>query len=159
MNSDARSAIALIPLVVADVFELAGEFRESGETIARSVGQTQARWQVLSAASAEPKSVPQIARRLGVTRQGVQRLANALVADGSATFVSNPDHRSSPHLVLTESGRADLARLTKAAGAYHAAIARRIAGEDLDRLRAGLKRLIQAIEDASPPQTSKAKKG
>jgi len=146
---------ALLPLIVADVFELAGEFRESGERIAKTVGLTQARWQVLSAASAERKTVPQIARRLGVTRQGVQRLANVLVAEGAATFEPNPDHRSSPHLVLTESGRSDLARLTKAAEAHHATIGRRVTAEDLDALHAGLKRLIQAIGHASSSQSFK----
>src|SRR5579872_6256667 len=145
----ANKAAALIPLIAADLFELAGAFRETGEAIARTTGQTQARWQVLSAASAERKTVPQIARRLGVARQGVQRLANLLVADGSAVFEPNPDHRASPHLVLTESGRADLARLTKAAAAYHAAIARRMTGDDLAALRAGLKRLIEAAEQAA----------
>jgi DNA-binding MarR family transcriptional regulator len=153
------SAAALVPLIVADVYELAGAFRESGEAIARTTGQTQARWQVLSAASAEPKTVPQIARRLGVTRQGVQRLAAALVKDGSATFERNPDHRASPHLALTASGRADLARLSKAAKAYHAAVASGVTAEDLRALRAGLKRLIQATEEASSQQTSIAKKG
>ena len=147
--SSANKAAALIPLIAADLFELAGAFRETGEAIARTTGQTQARWQVLSAASAERKTVPQIARRLGVARQGVQRLANLLVADGSAVFEPNPDHRASPHLVLTESGRADLARLTKAAAAYHAAIARRMTGDDLAALRAGLKRLIEAAEQAA----------
>src|SRR5579883_200244 len=148
MSADADSA-ALVPLIIADLFELAGAFRETGERIARTVGQTQARWQVLSAASAERKTVPQIARCLGVTRQGVQRLADALVADGSATFEPNPDHRASPHLVLTESGRADLRRLTKAAAAYHAAIARRMSGGELAALRPGLKRLIAASEHAA----------
>lgn len=152
-------AAALVPLIVADVYQLAGEFREHGETIAQTVGQTQARWQVLSAASAEPKTVPQIARRLGVTRQGVQRLADVLVEDGSATFAPNPDHRSSPHLVISESGRADLARLTKAAVARHAAIARHMNAEDLAVLHNGLRRLIEAIEASSSSPVPKARKG
>lgn len=151
--SAAAKAAALVPLIVADLFELAGAFRETGERIAQGVGQTQARWQVLSAASAERKTVPQIARRLGVTRQGVQRLANALVADGSAIFEPNRDHRASPHLVLTESGRADLRGLTKAAAAHHAAIARRMKSDDLAVLRAGLKRLIEASEQAAGGQS------
>ena len=150
---------ALVPLIVADIFELAGEFRESGERIAETVGLTQARWQVLSAVSAERKTVPQVARRLGVTRQGVQRLANLLVAEGAATFEANPDHRSSPHLVLTERGRFDLARLSKAAEAYHAAVARRMTVEDLESLRAGLKRLIEAVEQAPLSPNVQAKKG
>jgi DNA-binding MarR family transcriptional regulator len=69
----------LVPLIIADVYELAGRLREYGEAIARTVGQTQARWQVMSvASSAEPHSVPRIARVLGVSRQNVQRIADLL---------------------------------------------------------------------------------
>ena len=141
MNTDART---LLPLIVADIFELAGRFRDDGEAIARTVGQTQARWQVMSAASADPRSVPQIARRLGVSRQNVQRIADLLVADGAATFDSNPDHKSSPFLVLTRRGRAALAEITKAAAASHARIARRLGGADLAPVHRSLRRLIDA---------------
>src|ERR1043165_1952313 len=89
-----------LPLIVAAIYELAGSFRAQGEAIANTVGQTQARWQVMSAASAEPKTVPQIARRLGVTRQNVQRIADLLVKENWASFEDNPDHRASPHFVL-----------------------------------------------------------
>jgi DNA-binding MarR family transcriptional regulator len=144
MNTDAKT---LIPLIIADVFELAGTFRDIGETIARTVGQTQARWQVMSAASADPLTVPQIARRLGVSRQNVQRIADLLVAENWATFEPNPDHRSSPYFVLTARGRDGLARITKAAASHHALIARRLAGTDVGALHRGLRRLIEATKD------------
>lgn len=140
---DAKSQL---PLIVADIFELAGLFRDNGEAIARTVGQTQARWQVMSAASAEPRTVPQIARRLGVSRQNVQRIADLLVADGTAEFASNPDHKSSPYLVLTDRGRAALAQLTKAAIASHAGLARRLTGTNVGAIHCGLRRLIEAID-------------
>src|SRR5215471_17373600 len=104
MHREKRRA-ELIPLIVADVYELAGGFRRVGERIAQTVGQTQARWQVLSAASDIPRTVPQIARRLGVSRQNVRQIADALVCASLARFVDNPDHRRSPHLVLTGEGR------------------------------------------------------
>src|SRR6476661_5210952 len=98
---EAQTSIqALVPVIVADIYEIAGRFRENGEAIARSVGQTQARWQVLSAASGRPHTVPQIARVLGVTRQNVQRIADLLVKEGAAEFRANPDHQSSLHVVL-----------------------------------------------------------
>jgi hypothetical protein len=62
---------ALIPIIVADIYELAGRLRDHGESIAKTVGQTQARWQVLSAASGRAQTVPQIARVLGVTRPNI----------------------------------------------------------------------------------------
>lgn len=144
MNTSAKD---LIPLIVADVFELAGRFREDGEAIAASVGQTQARWQVMSAASADPRTVPQIARRLGVSRQNVQRIADLLVEENWANFADNPDHKASPYLLLNARGQAALAKITKAASQSHAQLARRLAGTDVGAFHRGLRQLIQAIND------------
>ena len=85
-----------IALLVADVYEAAGALRRLGERTARAEGLTQARWQVLSVASEEALTVPQAARRLGVTRQNVQRVANDLVELGHAAYTANPDHGVHP---------------------------------------------------------------
>lgn len=145
---------ALLPLIVADIFELAGRFRSDGETIAAAVGQTQARWQVMSAASGKPLTVPQIARRLGVTRQNVQRIADVLVSENWATFESNPDHRGSPHLMLNTRGKTALAELHLAARVSHAELARRLAGVDIGAIHRGLRRLIEVVNDRDVPSTN-----
>jgi DNA-binding MarR family transcriptional regulator len=144
MNTDTKD---IIPLIVADIYELAGRFRESGEAIAGALGQTQARWQVLSAASAGTHTVPQIARRLGVTRQNVQRIADLLVQERWASFEPNPDHKGSPFLVLTARGQDALAKINKTAGQSHTQLARRLSGTDVGALHRGLRRLIQALND------------
>jgi DNA-binding MarR family transcriptional regulator len=144
MEPDTR---ALLPLIVADVFELAGRFRATGEDLARTVGQTQARWQVMSAASVGQHTVPQIARRLGVTRQNVQRIADLLVTERWARFEPNPDHRGSPFLILNARGQTALADLTRSAEAYHAKLARKLAGADVKAVHRGLKRLLDATAD------------
>jgi len=144
MDTNAKD---VVPLIVADIYELAGRFRERGEAIAGAVGQTQARWQVMSAASAEPRTVAQIARRLGVSRQNVQRIADLLVAERSASFAANPDHKGSPFLILNAGGRDALAKITKAAAQSHAQLARRLAGAEVGALHRGLRKLIQAMND------------
>ena len=154
MNAEAKSQ-SLVPIVVADIYELAGRLREYGEAIARTVGQTQARWQVMSAASGEPRTVPQIARVLGVTRQNVQRIADLLVAEGSAAYQDNPDHRASPHLVLTRRGHSALEQLSKAAGNYHARLARKLSPSDLASLQRGLSRLLEALAEIDPVNPSR----
>jgi len=146
--SDAKPK-ALLPLIVADIYELAGRFRDRGETIAQAIGQTQARWQVMSAASAEPKTVPQIARRLGVTRQNVQRIADLLVKENWASFEDNPDHRASPHFVLTRRGRDALDRLSQTAEAHHTSLARRLPAAEVASLHRSLRRLLAATEARS----------
>jgi DNA-binding MarR family transcriptional regulator len=153
--SAAAKPQALVPIIVADIYELAGRLREYGEAIARTIGQTQARWQVMSAASGRPHSVPQIARVLGVTRQNVQRIADLLAAEGSAEYQDNPDHRASPHLVLTRRGRATLDQLSKAASGYHARVARKLSASDIVLLQRGLRRLLEALEEIDPVHPSK----
>lgn len=74
VGTDGREAA----LLAADVYELAGLLRQAGEEIAAVQGQTQARWQLLSVVSDPPLSIPQAARRLGISRQAVQRVANDL---------------------------------------------------------------------------------
>jgi len=153
-ESDSTS---LLPLVVADIFELAGRFRSLGEGIAERVGQTQARWQVMSAASGGTLTVPQIARRLGVSRQNVQRIANGLVSEGWATFEENPDHRSSPHLVLNERGQTALGQLTEVALEHHAGLAWRLGATAVDEVHYGLRRLIAALDDHETTSNEGAK--
>jgi DNA-binding MarR family transcriptional regulator len=135
----------LLPLIIADVYELAGALRRRGDEIAQTAGQTQARWQVLSAASDPGRSVPQIARRLGVTRQNVQRIADGLVSQGLAQFSANPDHRTSQYLQLSQTGRAALRKLTRAASVRNMELAALLKGIDLGNLRKDLHTLLAAI--------------
>jgi DNA-binding MarR family transcriptional regulator len=79
-----------------------GAFKEIEEAAAREAGgQSMARWQVINTASSGEWTVPDIARRLCLTRQSVQRIAHALVEEDLASFATNPDRRNSPYLRLT----------------------------------------------------------
>ena len=69
------------------------------------LGLTSARWQVLGALQEGPATVAEIARRMGLTRQNVQRIANCLVKDGFATTSDNPAHRRAKLYSLTPHGR------------------------------------------------------
>src|SRR5262245_50115913 len=122
-------------MLVADIFEAAGVLRRSGERIARRVGQTQSRWQTISAASVPGQTVPAIARRLGVTRQAVQVVVNDLARDQLVRLVPNPVHRRSPFVALTPQGRRVLAGLTEAASTANQALADRIGMRDVTRTR------------------------
>jgi DNA-binding MarR family transcriptional regulator len=142
----ADRAEELVPRVIADIYELAGRLRRNAEALAQPLGQSQARWQVLSAASADRVTVPQLARRLGVARQNVQRVADILVADGQAVFEPNPDHKTSPHLLLTGAGRATLRQLTRNARAYYRELARSLSDSELLALSTSLRTFRTALE-------------
>ncbi|WP_328538221.1 MarR family winged helix-turn-helix transcriptional regulator [Streptomyces sp. NBC_00344] len=145
-------------LLVADVFEAAGLLRRSGEAIAATEGQTQARWQLLSAVSENPLTVAQAARRLGITRQGVQRVANDLVRENLAAFLPNPDHRGSPLLALTPDGRRTLERITARADDVHRTLTSGIAPNEIAGARALLHRLIEQVRthDGQPDAGGRA---
>ncbi|MFE9929690.1 MarR family winged helix-turn-helix transcriptional regulator [Streptomyces sp. NPDC005533] len=112
---------------------------------ASAEGQTQSRWQLLSVASEEPLTVARVARRLGVARQGVQRVANDLVREELAWFAPNPDHRGSPLLTLTPTGQDTLRRITTRASAIHRALTADIATPDIVATRGLLHRLIDEV--------------
>ena len=66
--------------LIIEVFRLNGDLLKSGDQLVKSLNLTSARWQVIGALvlADEPQTVPQIARRMGLTRQAVQRIANDL---------------------------------------------------------------------------------
>lgn len=137
-------------LLVADVYEAAGVLRRSGEAIAAEEGQTQARWQLLSVVSGAPLTVARAARRLGVSRQGVQRVANDLVREELAALRPNPDHRSSPLLALTATGRDVLDRITVRAAEFNDGLAAGISPDEVEAARALLRRLIDRAGSQDP---------
>lgn len=55
---------------------------------------------------AGPQTVPQIARALWITRQGVQRLVDESKALGYLEARPNPEHKRSHLIAITEAGRA-----------------------------------------------------
>ncbi|WP_094293946.1 MarR family winged helix-turn-helix transcriptional regulator [Mycobacterium neumannii] len=140
VNNRARE----VALLIADIYEAAGAFRRSGETIAGAEGQTQARWQLMSVVSGGPMTVPQVARRLGITRQGVQRVANDLVDEGLVRLTPNPDHRSSSLLELTSQGQAVLGRINNRAHRLNSILASTLDAPKLSQTRAVLRTLIDA---------------
>jgi DNA-binding MarR family transcriptional regulator len=135
-----------IALLVADVLEAAGALRRLGEQTAQSVGLTQARWQVLSVVSETPLTVPQAARRLGVSRQNVQRVANDLVVLAYAEYLPNRDHRSSPLLTLTPRGQQVLAAVTTRASVVHGSLLATLPEDEIRRTRTFLRRLLAELD-------------
>jgi DNA-binding MarR family transcriptional regulator len=133
-------------LLVADVYELAGLLRRSGEAIAAREGQSQARWQLLSAISDDALTVPQAGRRLGVTRQAVQRVANELVDDGLVELISNPDHRTSPLLRPTVDGQWVLARINKFAAVENKRLTQALGADVVRTTRQSLRRVTSALK-------------
>src|SRR5918999_1101611 len=94
--------------LILSTFRSNGLLLDAGDRLSADEGLTSARWQVLGAiALAErPLTVPQIARRMGLTRQSVHATVKRLVRDGFLELAPNADHRRSPLVGLTKRGSA-----------------------------------------------------
>lgn len=112
MEQRSRAAEEFSRLAV-EVFRLNAVLLESGDGLTRPVGLTSSRWQVLGVVDHAPASVAQVARDIGLTRQGVQRTANLLAEEGLIEYVENPDHRRSKLMKMTDKGREALEYIAK----------------------------------------------
>ncbi|MFC4858626.1 MarR family winged helix-turn-helix transcriptional regulator [Actinophytocola glycyrrhizae] len=142
-------AVESYRLLIADVYELAGVSRRTSEDLARSVGQTAARWHVLSVVSDGARTVPSAARRLGLAPQSVQRVVADLVASGHLEPVDNPDHVRSPLMRLTELGRTTVDELFARSADNRAAVLARagVTADELAAARGVLRKLVGALRD------------
>src|SRR5215472_8077018 len=86
---------AVLTELIIPVIRLEAHFSRAGESIAATAGQTLARWLTLETVAEQPATVAQVARRLGLTRQSVQRIADLLDRDGLAQYIDNPAHQTS----------------------------------------------------------------
>lgn len=153
---------AAVTSVVLESFRLNAALLAVGEQLTREFGTTGARWTVLSELqlAGEPRTVPQIARALGLKRQGIQRLADALGRDGLVEFRPNPDHARAQRVALTPAGRALLERLDRRQAQWANRVGETLAPRELERAARGLAAL-RAMLDApraarSPPITRRA---
>ncbi len=101
--------------LILEIFRFNGEMLEAGNRITEPYGLTSARWQVLGAIdiAGAPLTVAQIARRMGLTRQAVQRIANDLRDLEILAFEPNIDHKRSPLLSITKKGAKVLQEIEK----------------------------------------------
>ncbi|MEU6711136.1 MarR family transcriptional regulator [Nonomuraea sp. NPDC046802] len=144
-SADLLSGLAL------GAFQLNGQFMEVAEGLARPAGMTAAWWQVIGAVLYQPLPVAGIARVMGMSRQGVQRIADLLVERGLAEYQPNPAHRRAKLLQPTPAGREAVAKIVPG----HQAFADRLVAElGPDRARAcldALTHLSTALDRLNPP--------
>lgn len=136
-------------LLIAEVYELAGQSRRTSEALAHALDQTAARWHVLSVVSDGPRTVASAARRLGLTRQSVQRVADDLIATGQVELRDNPDHSRAPLVALTGRGRRTLTALVRHSDGNRRTLLGRaqLTADELTQARAVLTRLLSALTE------------
>jgi DNA-binding MarR family transcriptional regulator len=131
--------------LVVRLFRLNGLVAAEGETLARPAGQTSARWQVMAMVEESPLTVAQIARTLGLARQSVQRVADALEAVGLFSYEDNPRHRRARLVTLTEKGRATLATIQAEQRPWANVLGAAVGERDLRRATDVLDRVLEVM--------------
>lgn len=141
--------------VILSTFRANGLLLAAGDRLAAEHGLTSARWQVLGAiALAErPLTVPQIARRMGLTRQTVHTTVNRLVADGLVELAPNADHRRSQLVSMTELGRAKYRTLDEMQAAWVNQLAAGLRRAELETAARVLGELCTRLDAGSHPAT------
>ncbi len=93
--------------IVLEVFKLSGLLLTEGDKLTKALGMTSARWKVLGALVKHDSAmtVSHIAASMGQTRQGVQRLSDAMVKEGVLIYRDNPNHKTAKLVELTVKGR------------------------------------------------------
>jgi DNA-binding MarR family transcriptional regulator len=97
--------------------------------------------------------VPQIARRMGLTRQSVHVTVKRLVDDGLLELAPNTDHRRSQLVRLTEEGRAAYAAMDARQAAWVNRLADGIGRAELQTTARVFDELCRRLEADSREET------
>src|SRR5499426_507086 len=138
--------------VVLATFRANGLLHAAGHRLAEQEGLTAARWQVLGALAlaGRPLTVPQIARRMGLTRQAVQVTVHRLVGEALAEAGDNLDHRRSALIWLTELGSQKYAALDRRQARWVNALAAGLEISDLATTARLLHQIGDRLEKTGP---------
>lgn len=136
--------------VILSTFRANGFLLAAGDELTAPAGLTSARWQVLGAlALAErPLTVPQIARRMGLTRQSVHATVGRLVAAGLVELAPNADHRRSQLVAMTPAGREAYQVLDRRQVVWVNELADGLHRDDLESAARVLQALCQRLDEA-----------
>ncbi|MGB1010016.1 MAG: MarR family winged helix-turn-helix transcriptional regulator [Thiolinea sp.] len=135
--------------LILEIFRLNGALLTSGNKLTKPFGLTSARWQVLGPISKELLTVAQIARRMGLARQGVQRIVNDLENLGLVAFQENIDHKRAPLIALTEAGKAMMVEVDEVQAAWANNLAEGLSEQQIKQASNIIKLVYEGLESDS----------
>lgn len=129
--------------LVGAVFRLNGQLLSTADKLSKDLEVSTARWQTIAVIRNEPRTVAEIARRLGLSRQSVQQTVNRLCEQDITEFVDNPAHKTSQLVRLTDHGKEVMATLrdrqTRLTAQFTAGLG--LSVDEIDRLTEKLEHL------------------
>lgn len=145
-RTDAGEALTNL---ILETFRLNGAMLESGNRLTKPLGLTSARWQVMGSLSdaGQPITASQIARRMGLARQSVQRLVNELKGLGMVELHHNIDHKRAHLVALSEEGRNVMKQVDGAQARWVNALADGLSERQLTQATRLLERIRERTEN------------
>jgi DNA-binding MarR family transcriptional regulator len=137
---------ALLTDVILTTFRLNGRLMDVARDFAAAGGITAAWWQVLGGVLDEPRTVAEIGRRMGMTRQGVQRVADLLAERGLAEYRPNPAHRRAKLLACTEAGYWAVRQISLVVVPWGNRVGEEIGAGELRDALATMQRMVAVLE-------------
>ena len=136
--------------VILATFRANGLLTAAGDVLSADEGLTAAPWQVLGALAlaGQPLTVPQVARRMGLTRQSVHATVSRLAENGLVELVANADHQRSSLVRLTASGSARYRRMERRQAAWVERLVAGLSAADLSTAAQVLEELVRRLEES-----------
>ena len=139
--------------LILRIFRVNGALLAVGDRLVAGLGLTSARWQLLGGLvdQEEPLSVAQLARKMGLTRQAVQRIANELQTEGVVAFRANPRHKRAQLIELTTRGHELYDRSMELQRPWAITLGRDLTAPQVTEASTTLGTLLLALDHAASP--------
>ena len=103
--SESIEFLADFQLLFGNIIRINGAFLEVAEKIcSHDALITVPIWRVIAVIRINPMTVPEVAKYLGIKRQSVQSTVNQMKRRGLINLRKNPNHKTSPLVILTKKG-------------------------------------------------------
>jgi DNA-binding MarR family transcriptional regulator len=132
--------------LILTTFRLNGRLMDVAQEMAAEGGITAAWWQVLGGVLDRPRSVAEIGRLMGMTRQGVQRVADVLVARQLAEYRPNPAHQRAKLLACTEAGYWAIRRISLVQRPFAERVGAQVGADQLRAALTTMRGLVDVLE-------------
>jgi DNA-binding MarR family transcriptional regulator len=134
--------------LILEIFHLNGALVNAGDRLTQDFSLTSARWKIMGgiALSSAPPTVAQISRRIGLTRQGVLRIANDLLKLGIIEYLPNPDHKKANLIELTIKGKKIYEKLMQRQNQWISKISNMFAAESIAEAKTFIQKFTKILE-------------
>jgi DNA-binding MarR family transcriptional regulator len=148
-NNTNTAATAAMVEFVSQSFRLNSRLQLTADRMARDVGLSAARWQMLSVVgqATKPLTISDIARSMGLARQSVQRVADALSEEGLISYQPNPKHQRASLVTMTKQAATLLEQLDNRRIAWAREVADTLQVADIKAANAVLQAISEKLYD------------